>query len=88
MCLLYTCPVYIITKKALKSFYPYPIHAPNDVLAHPQAVARAMATPLEKVAIVVFLAELKSVTDFGVVSELNIDVSSQHVKTSGFGTRN
>jgi hypothetical protein len=59
---LCTCPVYIITKKVLKSFYPYPIHVPSDVLAHPQVVSRAMATPQGEGGIVVCLAEFKSVT--------------------------
>jgi len=49
-------------KESPQSFYSHPVHAPSDVLAHPQAVSRAMATPQEKVAFVVCLAELKSVT--------------------------
>jgi hypothetical protein len=49
-------------KESPQSFYPHPIHAPSDVLAHPQAVSRGMATPQKKIAIVVCLAELKSVT--------------------------
>lgn len=49
-------------KESPQSFYPYPIHAPSDVLAHSQAVPRAMATPQEKIEIVVCLAELKPVT--------------------------
>ena len=48
-------------KESLQSFYSHPVHAPNDALAHPQAISRAMATPHEKVAFVVCLAELKSV---------------------------
>lgn len=48
-------------KESPHNWYPYPTHAPSDVLAHPQAVSRAMATPQEKVAIVVCLAKLKSV---------------------------
>lgn len=49
-------------KESPQRFYPHSVHAPSDVLAHPQAVCRAMATPQEKVAFVVCLAELKSVT--------------------------
>jgi len=49
-------------KESPQNFYSYPIDAPSDVLAHPQTDSRAMATPQDKVAIAVCLAELKSVT--------------------------
>lgn len=74
-------------KKTSRSFYPYPTHAETYVFAQTQSVSIAKTAPRVKVAALLCLAELKSVTAVSFFSELRVSVNSQWAEAFGSGAK-
>jgi hypothetical protein len=88
MCPIYTCPVYIITKKALKVDIHTQFTRQVTSLHILRQSFEQWRPRRRRLRLLCVLLSWSLWQLLRVVSELDIDVSYQHAKISGFGTTN